>query len=133
MRLKKLDGYVRSLRQLQAVPLNEYLDDDNLQTIVERKLQLAIQVCMDIASYLIAQLGLGSPEEPENIFAVLGKEGLLSRDLAHKMTGTVRLRNILIHDYLEIDPSIVHHNLVTDLDDMDRFAQEITARFLAPG
>ncbi|MEW6232278.1 MAG: hypothetical protein AB1566_08195 [Chloroflexota bacterium] len=29
---------------MQAVPLNEYLDDDNLQTIVERKLQLATTI-----------------------------------------------------------------------------------------
>ena len=42
MRLQKLDGYLRSLRQMQNVTLDEYLDDDNIQTIVERKLQLAI-------------------------------------------------------------------------------------------
>lgn len=53
--MRKLDSYLRTLRQMQAVPLDEYLDDDNIQTIVERKLQLAIQACMDIASYLIGQ------------------------------------------------------------------------------
>jgi uncharacterized protein YutE (UPF0331/DUF86 family) len=37
---------------MQDVPLDEYLDDDNIRTIVERKLQLAIQVCMDVANYL---------------------------------------------------------------------------------
>jgi uncharacterized protein YutE (UPF0331/DUF86 family) len=53
MRLRKLDDYLRSLRQAQTVPLEEYLDDDGIQTYVERKLQLAIQVCMDIGNYLI--------------------------------------------------------------------------------
>ena len=48
MRLQKLDSYLRSLRQMRAVSLEEYLGDDNIQTIVERKLQLAIQACMDI-------------------------------------------------------------------------------------
>ena len=38
-RLRKLDSYLRTLRQMQAVPLDEYLNDDNIQTIVERKLQ----------------------------------------------------------------------------------------------
>jgi uncharacterized protein YutE (UPF0331/DUF86 family) len=85
MRLRKLDSYLRTLRQMQAVPLDEYLSDDNVQTIVERKLHLAVQACMDIASYLIGQLGLTAPEEPHNVFAVLGQEGVISRGLPNRM------------------------------------------------
>ena len=130
MRLRKLDSYLRALRQMQTVPLDEYLNDDNLQTIVERKLQLAIQACMDIASYLIGQLGLTAPEESYNVFAVLGREGVISGELAGRMVSMVRFRNILVHDYLEIDPTIVHQNLRTELEDFDRFSREIIARFL---
>ena len=32
MRLHKLDSYLRTLRQMQAVPQSEYLSDDNIQT-----------------------------------------------------------------------------------------------------
>ena len=117
--------------QMQAVPLDEYLNDDNIQTIVERKLQLAIQACMDIASYLIGQLGLTALDEPHNIFAVLGQEGVISRELAGRMVGMVRFRNILVHDYLEIDATIVHRNLTEELEDFDQFSQEIIARFLS--
>ena len=35
MRLRKLDGYLRTLRQMQAVPLDEYLNDDNLTEELE--------------------------------------------------------------------------------------------------
>ena len=132
-RLRKLNDYLRSLRQMQAVSMDEYLDDDNIQTIVERKLQLAIQVCMDIGSYLIGQLGLTAPDEPENVFVVLGREGIINRDLARRMVGMVRFRNILVHDYLEIDSHIVYHNLAGELDDFDQFSQEIIARFLPAG
>ena len=131
MRLRKLDSYLRTLRQMQAVPLDEYLSDDNIQTIVERKLQLAIQACMDIASYLIGQLGLTAPDEPHNVFAVLGQEGVIGRDLAGRMVGMVRFRNLLVHDYLEIDSAIVHRNLTEELVDSDEFSQEIIARFLS--
>ena len=129
-RLQKLENYARHLSQLQQAPLSEYLDDENLQTIVERRLQLSIQVCMDIASYLIAQLGLNSPDEPENVFTVLGREEILPKDLAQRMVGMVRFRNILVHDYLEIDSTLVHAHLQAELDDFDQFAQHITNRFL---
>lgn len=130
-RLQKLDGYVRHLRQLQQASLAEYLDDENIQAIVERRLQLAIQVCMDIANYLIAQLGLTSPDEPENIFAVLGREQIIDRTLARHMVAMVRFRNILVHDYLDIDSLIVYQNLSAELEDFDQFAQQIIARFLS--
>lgn len=114
---------------MQAVPLLEYLGDDNIQTIVERKLQLSIQACMDIASYLIGQLGLTAPDEPYNVFAVLGQEGVISRGLADRMVSMVRFRNILVHDYLEIDSTVVHQNLAEELEDFDQFSQEIIAQF----
>ena len=85
---------------------------------------------MDIANYLIAQLGLTSPEEPENIFAVLGREGIIDATLARHMVGMVRFRNILVHDYLDIDSLVVYHNLSAELKDFDQFAQQIIARFL---
>lgn len=131
MRLQKLDGYLRSLRQMQDVPLDEYLNDDNIQAIVERRLQLAIQVCMDIGNYLIGQLGLTAPDEPENVFAVLGREGVISRELARRMVGMVRFRNILVHGYLDIDSQIVYHNLTDELGDFDLFSQTIVAQFLS--
>lgn len=93
-------------------------------------MQLSIQACMDIATYLIAQLGFSAPDAPENVFSVLGREGVLSADLAKRMVGMVRFRNILVHDYLEIDSIIVHTHLAGELDDFDQFAQEIATKFL---
>ena len=124
-RLQKLDGYVRHLRQLQQASLDEYLEDENLQAVVERRLQLAIQVCMDIANYLIAQLGLTSPDDLENIFVILGRETIIPSELAGRMVGMVRFRNILVHDYLDINSLMVYHSLADELNDFDEFAQQI--------
>lgn len=85
---------------------------------------------MDIAGYLIAQLSLASPDTPENMFVILGREKVLSAELADRMTGMVRFRNILVHDYLEIDSSIVYEHLDAELSDFDQFAAEITNEFL---
>ncbi len=122
---------MQHLQTLQQVSIDEYVDDDNIQAIVERRLQLSIQVCMDIAGYLIAQLGLRSPAEPEIVFAVLGQESILPRELAKRMAGMVRFRNILVHDYLEIDSYIVHTSLAGELDDFAQFAKIIAQQYLS--
>jgi uncharacterized protein YutE (UPF0331/DUF86 family) len=124
-RLRKLDDYQRSLRQLQQVNLDEYLGDDNIQTIVERKLQLSIQVCIDIASYLLAHLGLRPPDELRNVFETLGEEGIIPPELAARMAGMIAFRNILVHGYLDVNPRIVHSHLTTRLGDFDDFARAI--------
>ncbi len=129
-RLQKLDDYGRRLRQLQTVTLQEYMDDDTLQAVVERWLQLSVQACMDIASYIIADLGLRSPDDPENVFAALGREAIIDDSLARRMAGMVRFRNILVHDYLDIDSRLVHDGLTTELDDFEQFAQAIANRFM---
>lgn len=122
---RQLSAKLKTTGKNLTVSLNEYLADDNIQAIVERRLQLAIQVCIDVANYLIAHLGLRAPEELENVFAVLGREGLISPELAERMVGMVRFRNILVHDYLDINQKLVYAHLTERLDDFEQFAQEI--------
>jgi uncharacterized protein YutE (UPF0331/DUF86 family) len=124
-RLKKLDEYQRSLARFESISLEEYQKSDDIQTIVERKLQLSIQACIDIANYIIARKRLRVPDEEGNIFLVLAEEDIISRTLAERMKGMVNFRNILVHEYLEIDNEIVHRNLTQNLSDFNEFAQNI--------
>lgn len=124
-RLKKLDEYQKSLLRFQDIELNEYRADDDIQTIVERKLQLAIQACIDISNYIIARHRFRIPDEEENIFLVLAQEEIIEEELAERMKGMVNFRNILVHEYLEIDNHIVHKQLTENIRDFDRFAKSI--------
>jgi uncharacterized protein YutE (UPF0331/DUF86 family) len=128
-RLKKLDAYQRGLLPFQQIPLEEYLVNENMQMIVERRLQLSIQVCIDMANYLIAHLGLRAPDSQENVFTALGTEGVISQDLAQRMVGMVQFRNILVHDYLDIDSRLVHSHLSQRLSDFDQFSRELVEQF----
>lgn len=124
-RLKRLDEYQRSLARFRRLSLDEYLGNDDIQAIVERKLQLSIQACVDIANYIIARQRLRIPDEEGNIFLVLAQEGIIDDELGQRMKGMVNFRNILVHDYLEIDGEIVHQNLTQNLEDFNQFAQAI--------
>jgi uncharacterized protein YutE (UPF0331/DUF86 family) len=97
--------------------------------IVERRLQLSIQVCIDIANHLIVHLGLRVPETQENVFAILATEGIITPDLGQRMVGMVRFRNILVHDYLDIDSSLVHNHLSQRLSDFEQFSRDLIEQF----
>lgn len=124
-RLKKLDELYKDLERFRALSLEEYLGNADTQAIVERKIQLAIQVCMDISNYIIAHRQLRVPDDERNLFAALAEAGILSPELARRMRGMVNFRNILVHAYLEIDPRLVHKHLTERLEDFNDFAKAI--------
>ncbi len=126
-RLKRLDECYRSLERFRSLSLAEYLEDEDIQAIVERKLQVAIQACMDIANYLIAHEQLRIPDDERDIFAALAEGGILSKELARRMQGMVNFRNILVHEYLEIDSRIVYKHLTERLEDLSDFARAIVS------
>jgi uncharacterized protein YutE (UPF0331/DUF86 family) len=124
-RLRKLKEYVEELQRFVHLSLAEYLADKDRQIVVERLMQLAAQVCIDLGNYLVAYYGLQTPDKPENIFVVLGRANLIPEPLAQRMVSLVRFRNVLVHGYLVIDPVKVQAALANDTDLFLTFAQAI--------
>lgn len=126
-RLRRLKDEVEGLQPYTRLSLEEYITDKVRQLAIERRLQLAAQVCIDIGNYLVAYYGLHTPEIPESIFVILGRENLIPQTLGLEMVGIVRFRNILVHGYLEVDPAKVHAVLTNGLSTFLEFAQAIEA------
>lgn len=124
-RLRKLHDVVHDLRDFPALTLAEYLADSMQQAAVERQLQVAAQICIDIGASLVAELGLTAPDELPNIFVTLGRAGIIPEELAQRMAGLTRFRNILVHNYLVIDPGIVYDRWTNGLADFDAFAEAL--------
>ena len=127
VRLRKLDETVHDLRHLPPLKLDEYLNSKLQRAAVERLLQVAAQICLDIGASLVAEFGLTAPDELPNIFTTLGGAGLIPEELGQRMAGMTRFRNILIHDYLVIDPQIVYDRWTSGLTDFDDFGRAIMA------
>lgn len=126
-RLIRLERILLILENKAQMTLDAYLKNDDLQAAVERRLQLAAQICIDVANYLLARLRLELPEEEENLFLTLAKSKIIDPELAEKMKGLVRFRNILVHEYLGVNPELVHHNLQQNLEDFRGFIVAITS------
>jgi uncharacterized protein YutE (UPF0331/DUF86 family) len=89
----------------------EFLRDEYLQDIVERNLEVAIQSCIDIANRIISLDGLEKPRDYYGSIIRLGEENILPYDFAQNFAPVAGFRNILIHEYLEINWDEVYHNL----------------------
>ncbi|KNZ68922.1 hypothetical protein Tfer_2410 [Thermincola ferriacetica] len=123
-RLIKLEQAVRKLKEIAMCSWDEYSNNEALRDRAERNLQVAAQACIDIANHIIADRGYRTPQGYADSFAVLSEEGLIPVELATKMKMVAGFRNILVHDYLEIDNRIVYKSL-KDLNDFIEFAKHI--------
>ncbi len=92
-------------------------------------LELKIEVCIDIASHIAAGMQLPRKEKASDIFLLLAENSIISSDIANKMTGAVGLRNIIVHEYTDLDYILAYSDLKTKLEDLRVFAKQ-TAQFL---
>lgn len=88
---------------------------------------VAIQSCIDIASHLVASLGLRKPMGSRDLFTALAEEEILSRELVADLEGMVGFRNILTHEYWIVDFDRVYDSLQEDLGDFDQFRKQLLA------
>jgi len=123
-RLTKLEQAVRKLHEIAVHSWDEYHNNEALRDRAERNLHVAAQACIDIANHIIADRGYRTPQGYADSFVILLEEGIIPADLADKMKMVAGFRNILVHDYLEIDDKIVYSSL-RRLDDFREFAKHV--------
>jgi uncharacterized protein YutE (UPF0331/DUF86 family) len=126
-RLAMLETYPQQLAPYREVDIDVYRQDWKTRRIVERTLHLAIETCMDVADHLVADRRLRVPETGAESFEILADAGLLPRELGAALASIVGFRNILVHDYARLDPTIVMRVLHKDLVDLERFGEVVRA------
>lgn len=88
-------------------------------------------MCLDIASYIVANQKLGLPQNLKDNFLILTKNNILSSPIAEKMGKMVGFRNIAVHDYQAINIDILRSIVKKHLIDFELFFKAITSKYLA--
>ena len=60
-----------------------------------------------------------------DVFLLLGTNNVISKEIAQKLAGAVGLRNILVHEYTDVDYKLAYSDLKDKLDDLKTFAREM--------
>jgi uncharacterized protein YutE (UPF0331/DUF86 family) len=125
--LRLLNEYISDLRNLQNVEFTTYQENKLIRRSVERTLHLAIEACLDIGQRLIAREVFRTPKDNRDVFQVLHEEAIVPDELLPKLTAMAGFRNLIVHDYADIDDATVFGILKRRLVDFDAYAQSIVA------
>ncbi len=126
-KLELLDEYLRKLFLLRERVKNkkDFFSNFEIQAAVERYLQLGCQVIIDTMDLVIIEENLEKPDSRMEEISLLYNSGIISEKMAQKLEDIVKFRNILVHEYGEIDKKKVYKNFLSKMEDFEEFKKEI--------
>ena len=89
----------------------------NIQRLCEAGIELGVHI-IRINKY-------GIPQSSQEIFQILEKNNIISKELSKNLQRIVGFRNIVIHDYQAINLEILQKIIENNLDDILELAREI--------
>ncbi len=122
-KLAALDARIRRLGEFEGLSLEEYVSDWRTAWIVERALEVAIGVSIDLMRHTLSHRGLGLPATYRGIVFAARDAGLLDGELAAALAGLCGFRNVLTHEGDRIDPAVVVEVLQHGARDLRRFRE----------
>ena len=123
--LTSLNESLAHLEAKKNISFETYERDKDLQAIVERRLETAIQACIDTGNHIIAQQNLGSPSDYGEIFSILAQNGIIDGEQEKLLVKMAGFRNILVHEYKVVLNEKVYDVLQNGLPDLYNFAKAI--------
>ncbi|NWF75438.1 MAG: DUF86 domain-containing protein [Nitrospirae bacterium] len=124
-KLAQIETYLGQIREYSKISVNAYKNDWKVQRIVERTLQILIELCIDIANHLISDKGMRLPTSYADTFKVLAENRILNKNLFKSMEKMAKFRNVVVHQYEKIEPSIVVSILHKNLEDFEKYKKAI--------
>jgi uncharacterized protein YutE (UPF0331/DUF86 family) len=124
-KLAELEECLGQVKEYADISVDQYSRDWKSQRIIERTLQMMIEICADIAGHIISDQGYRVPTTYADTLWVLCENGILSRGLSETMEKMAKFRNVIVHHYDRVDTKIVLGILKKDLADFSAFKNAI--------
>lgn len=124
---QKLESLRRCIQRVESrLPgnLDALQGDLDAQDIISLNLTRAVQLSVDIASHWLAEHPEGTaPKTMGQAFDALAQSGIIDADLATRMRKSVGFRNVMVHNYDDVNWAIVYAICTKHLGDFRTFAK----------
>lgn len=126
-KLSRLNMFLEELRPISQKSIEEYKDDHYLRFSAERLIQLIVECAVDVNNHVVVETDNRPPEDYRTSFVSAAKVKLISADLAERLKGSAGMRNILVHDYMEIDDEKVFNVIPAAIKDYKEYIKQAEA------
>ncbi len=130
-KLLQIDQAIGRLRSWLPVSRERLEQDLQLQWAVERGLHLAAEALFDAGSHVLAGEFREAVDRFGDVPPRLAAHGVISAETAARLRSLAGFRNVLVHEYADVDLARVHAGLER-LDDFEAFVADVSRWLDAP-
>ena len=116
-KLLNLEEYINDLEEYRDLKLEKLNSDKILFRYLERTLHLSVEAVLDIGSHIISDERLGNPKFNSEIIEILAENNIIKENVDEYIK-MAKFRNIIVHDYAEIDPEILLKIIKENISDL---------------
>lgn len=128
-KLEQIEQYHGELLSKQQLSKEAFLHDITERRAVERMFEILIQACADLAKHIASQDFEYAGDSSKGAIEVLTEHGVLDEATGSTLVTAIGFRNILSHEYGQVDAELVYEYLQDELAVYDRFSQQVAAWF----
>lgn len=128
-RLSEIQLLLADLVDVGEVDAERLRRDRLTRHVVERVLSQIVELAGSINVHIVAALLGRSPRSYADSFDQLARAGVLEWDLAAALRPSAGMRNVLVHDYLEVDHNKVSEAIPLALEQYGQYVRTL-ARWL---
>ena len=122
-KLGQMATYLKDLQRHEGISFELFMER---HYEIERILELLVVTASDIVLHLISLRGEAAPASYRAAFLRAGENEIISAELSKRLALSAGLRNILVHEYEEIDYSILHKCIPAAIADFSNFLHELS-------
>ena len=128
-RIRHLEKNINYLNGVNNYSKEKFSNEMDIYFRFERALHLAIEAVIDIGNHIIADQQFKTPDSNKNIFRILADNNIINKELSESLMKMAGFRNILVHDYLELDRELEYEIILNNIDDIEKF-MEIAIKYI---
>lgn len=122
-----LKQFIKQLEQYQnMVSKKRFLNDKMAQDAIIKALERVIEAMLTIGEMLIAENNFRKAGTKDEVFDVLAEEKIYPKSFAERLWGLGGFRNVLVHDYVDINFELVYKNLSKGLPIFKEYSRYIS-------
>ena len=126
VKLEQIERYHGELTaKRETISRREFLSSTTERRAVERMFENAIQACADLVQHVASREFGFDGTTSKGAIRVLAREGVIDEGTAGTLVAAIGFRNVLTHEYGQINYDEVYETLQTGLSVYDTYSQQV--------
>jgi uncharacterized protein YutE (UPF0331/DUF86 family) len=123
-KIKEIEQFLIELEDILPHDYDRY--DLKTKAACERYFEKIVEASVDLAFLIIKEHRFAMPEGYSQAFEILWSEGVISQQLCRRLQMAKGMRNIISHQYGNVDDLLVYHAITDELIlDIEEFLKYI--------